>query len=140
MGRSRIFFLPLLVVVFTWGLGPAAVLAQEKKVETIYKLSLDEATQVALENNFDIQLAKYDAWISQTDKDVARSIYDTLFETEVEYRNNQRQQSSTLLGNKTVDNDYNIGTYESYARICEFKSKWDYMGTDYKKQFNLTIT
>jgi outer membrane protein TolC len=96
-------------MVFMRGMGPAAVLAQEEKVKTIYKLSLDEATQVALENNFDIQLAKYDTWISRTDKQVAESIYDTMFEAEAEYRNNQSKRTSTILGTKTVDNDYNIG-------------------------------
>lgn len=74
-----------------------------------YKLSIEETTQMALVNNFDIQLAKYDTWIARTDKNVAESIYDTIFEAEVEYRNNQRKQTSTILGNKIIDNDYNVG-------------------------------
>ena len=71
--------------------------------------SLEEVTQAALRSNFDIQLTKYDAWIARTDKNVARSIYDTIFEAEVEYRDNQRKQTSTISGSKTVDNDYNVG-------------------------------
>jgi len=73
------------------------------------EFSLEEITQAALQSNFDIQLTKYDAWIARTDKNVARSIYDTIFEAEVEYRDNQRKQTSTISGSKTVDNDYNIG-------------------------------
>jgi len=37
--------------------------------------------------------ARYDAWIVRTDKDAVRSLFDTIFTTEVEYRNDQSQQS-----------------------------------------------
>ncbi len=77
--------------------------------ETIYRLSLDEATKLALANNFDIQLARYDAWIAKTEKGVAESIYDTIATAEVEYQNDQSKPTSTLAGTKTIDNDYNIG-------------------------------
>jgi outer membrane protein TolC len=77
--------------------------------ERIYRLSLDAATKLALANNFDIQLARYDAWIAQTDKGVAESIYDTIATAEVEYQNDQSKPTSTLAGTKSVDNDYNIG-------------------------------
>ena len=76
---------------------------------TTVEFSLEEITRAALESNFDIQLTKYDVWIARTDENVARSIYDTIFEAEVEYRDNQRKQTSTIFGSKTVDNDYNIG-------------------------------
>jgi outer membrane protein TolC len=87
-----------------------AVCAQEQDnpLET-YPLSLKEATQLALRNNFDIQLTKYDTWIARADKQVAESIYDTMFEAEVEYRNDQSQRTSTILGTKTIDHDYNVG-------------------------------
>ena len=74
-----------------------------------YQLSLDETTELALLNNFDIQLTKYDTWIARTDKDVAQSIYDTIFEAEVKYRNDQSKKTSTIAGTKTIDNDYNVG-------------------------------
>lgn len=77
--------------------------------ERTYKLSLEEVTQLALENNFDIQLAKYDTWIARTDSGVAESIYDTILNAEIEYRNNQRKSASTISGTKTLDNDYNVG-------------------------------
>ncbi len=74
-----------------------------------YTLSLEKTTQLALQNNFDIQLAKYDAWIARTDKKVAESIYDTIFEAEVQYRDNQKKRTSTIIGTQALDNDYNIG-------------------------------
>jgi len=68
----------------------------QAEAEKEYHLSLDEVTKLALNNNFDIQLAKYDAWIARTDNDVARSIYDTMFEALVEYRDDESKQTSTI--------------------------------------------
>ena len=82
--------------------------SQDLKV-SIYQLSLDETTEIALKNNFDIQLTKYDTWIARTEEGIARSIYDTIFQAQVEYRDDQQKRTSTILGTKTVDNDYNIG-------------------------------
>ncbi|VAX37344.1 hypothetical protein MNBD_UNCLBAC01-882 [hydrothermal vent metagenome] len=74
-----------------------------------YSLSLKETTQLALKNNFDIQLAKYDAWIMQTEKNKAVSLYDTLLSAEVKYQDNQRKQTTTIFGTKAVDNNYSVG-------------------------------
>ena len=93
-------------------LGAQTVALQAQETENppqTYPLSLEQATQIALQNNFDIQLTKYDTWIARTDKQVAESIYDTIFAAEVEYSNDQSKRTSTILGTKTVDNDYNVG-------------------------------
>ena len=60
----------------------------EEKLANVqsYRLSLDETTDLALRNNFDIQLTKYDTLIARTDELAARSIYDTVFDAQVEYR------------------------------------------------------
>lgn len=75
----------------------------------VHSFSLEEVTKLALDNNFDIQLTKYDAWIARTKKGVAESVYDTVIDMEVKYRNDQSKSTSTLLGTKSVDNDYNLG-------------------------------
>jgi len=93
--------------------GSQPAVAQDSIVKT-YRLSLDEATHLAIENNFDIQLTQYDAWIARTDKDGAESIYDTILEAEIKYRNNQEKQTSTLLGTKALDNDYNLGVSKKF--------------------------
>jgi len=43
--------------------------AQEKE----YKISLEEVTELAINNNFDVQLAKYDAQIAETNMGVTKS-------------------------------------------------------------------
>jgi outer membrane protein TolC len=83
--------------------------------EKIYRLSLGEVTQLALDNNLDIQIAEYDARIARTDEGVAESLYDTMFNAEIEYHNDKSKQTSTLAGDKTLDNDYNIGLSKKSA-------------------------
>jgi outer membrane protein TolC len=105
MGRYKNIILTILFCVLIEGFSSAEESINEKK----YSLSLLSATELALSNSYDIQLIQYDHWINQTKKDFAESIYDALFEADVEYQNNQRKQSSTILGTKTIDNDYNVG-------------------------------
>ncbi|MFA5060612.1 MAG: TolC family protein [Candidatus Omnitrophota bacterium] len=98
---------------FVYGVLPCA-LAQEASTQEVliresYPLSLEEATQLALRNNFDVQLAKYDAKISRTNKQSSKSIYDTVIDAEIRYQNDQSKRTSTLMGTKVIDNDYNIG-------------------------------
>jgi len=83
-------------------------LAQDTS-QKVYSFSVDEITRLALQNNFDIQLAQYDAQIAKTKQGVAESIYDTIFEVEVKYRDNQRGRTTTLGGTKNLENDYNLG-------------------------------
>lgn len=75
----------------------------------VYTLTLDEASRVAFENSFDIQLLKYDVWLARARKGLSVSMYDTIFNGEVKYRDDQSLKTSTLSGTKTVDNDYNAG-------------------------------
>ncbi len=73
------------------------------------RLSVDDVTRIALDNNFDIQLAKYDAWIKATDGMKSESIFDTIFNAEVSYREDESARATTFSGTRTVENDYNIG-------------------------------
>lgn len=74
-----------------------------------YDISLFEASQLAIQNNFDIQLAKYDILISATNKTRAKSLYDTILNAEIGYTNSQLSQASTLSGTKSVNNSYDFG-------------------------------
>lgn len=99
----RTFFIPF--VLYFLFIGPS--MAEESS--GVYALSLEEASRLAVENSFDIQLLKYDAWIARARSGLATSIYDTVFSGEVKYRDDQSLKTSTILGTKTVDNDYNAG-------------------------------
>ena len=78
-------------------------------------LTLDQASELAIKNNFDIQIAKYDALIAKTDKDVSVSIYDVIFDAQAKYRNNQNKQAIASSGTKTRDDDYNIGLSKKFS-------------------------
>jgi len=72
-------------------------------------MSLEQATEIALENNLDIQIIKYDTYISRTDGDKSQGIYDTLIEADVQYSNDQSAQTSSIFGTKNLNNIYSIG-------------------------------
>lgn len=65
--------------------------------DTIH-LSLNEVLQLALLNNFDVQLAFYDRLIKETDIDKSKSIYDTVLTLTGEYDYNRKEQPTTILG------------------------------------------
>ncbi len=114
MGRySGVYFRYFLTLVFFFasvlGIFAEDIQPQESVAERNYKLTLEEASRLALANSFDIQLAKYDAKIAETKKPVAVSIYDTFFNAEIKYKNDQSKQTTTLAGTKAIDNDYNVG-------------------------------
>jgi outer membrane protein TolC len=95
----------LLLVFILLGHFPVRLSAEEPA----YRISLDDATRLALANNFDIQLVKYDAWIARTREKAAGSVYDTIIAAEAGYRKDKKQRATTLLGPNVEDTDYNIG-------------------------------
>ncbi len=74
-----------------------------------YSMSLQEATEMALKNNFDIQLIQYDTLISRTQEGGAESVYDTVLEASAKYHKDQSARTSTLSATESRANDYNIG-------------------------------
>lgn len=95
--------------------------AYEKPMQTIiqevktYRLSLKEVMELALQNNVDIQLAKYDTLIARTKKGESLSLFDTILEAQIKYHNDQSKQASTIAGSKTIDNDYNLGLSKKFS-------------------------
>ncbi|MCK5450800.1 MAG: TolC family protein [Candidatus Omnitrophica bacterium] len=81
----------------------------------IFNLSLEEVTALALENNLDIQMAKYDAYIAGTALDMAKSIFDVILEAEINYQDDQSNKISSSTGTKTIDNDYNVGISKKFS-------------------------
>ncbi|MCD4781035.1 MAG: TolC family protein [Candidatus Omnitrophica bacterium] len=89
--------------------------AQEANIKTaqnpgdkIYTLSLNESMTLALQNNFEIQLAKYDVLIAKTNEGVAESIYDTVINAQIQYKNDQLKAATSFAGEKTLTNEYNL--------------------------------
>ena len=103
MKRRALF---LIAVLFYFVGSPGAHAADEPALAI--SLSLDEATVMALENNIDIQLAKYDAYIKDNDLLAAESVFDTIISGKIAYRDNQSRQASTIFGTKAATNEYEL--------------------------------
>jgi len=71
--------------------------------------SIDEISKLALENNFEIQMAKYDAYIKQNDLDADESIFDTVILASATYEKDKLKPASTLAGTENTYYDYNFG-------------------------------
>ncbi len=118
--RRYLFFILLLTFYRPLFFGYADEIAkQEFKGDRhmdvgVIRLSLDDASRIALENDFEIQIAKYDAMIAHTNRKEAIAIYDALLTGSIGYRDNQSKQTSVLMGTKTVDNNYNVGVSKKF--------------------------
>lgn len=71
-------------------------------------LSLGEASRMALDNSLDVRIARYDAYIRG--KDIYRdiSVFDTLLEAELGYKDDRLGQNSVFAGTRAVDKEYDI--------------------------------
>jgi outer membrane protein TolC len=113
MKNMRFTMTILLINAAVIVIGEALIFGQDAvdhpEIQAAVHLSLEEATRLALHNSYDIQLVKYDIWISRAGQGNAESIYDTFFSTEANYQNDQTQKTSTIFGSESLDNNYNIG-------------------------------
>lgn len=62
------------------------------------EMSLHEVLTIAIANNFDVQLNLYDRWITDTDIDRARSIYDAAITLQGDYEYDKSQKPTIILG------------------------------------------
>ena len=105
----RIALAALTAVLLTAAPAPAQLqISADPRPGGTFTLTLEQATRLALTNNFDIQLAKYDTQIARTRQGEAESVYDAVLEAEFGYRNNQRRPTSTLAGTKSLANTYDL--------------------------------
>lgn len=86
-----------------------ALRAQEERPRGIIFLSIDDVCRLALDNNLDVQIAKFDAYAKRTDLMGAESIYDTIFTAGASYTNNELKPSSSLAATKTNTRNYSAG-------------------------------
>jgi len=99
----------LIILGIAFCLGCCSSLWAEEIRPQAREISLDEASRLALINNFDIQLTKYDIQISRQGLDSAKSIYDTILDAALEYDNNQLASNSTLAASESDNRDYLLG-------------------------------
>ena len=76
---------------------PEDTISKTQNIEhsRVLPLSIDSITALALKNSLDIQIAKYDTYMSKTDLKESESIFDTFLTLEANYRDNKQRLSST---------------------------------------------
>ncbi|MEW5894643.1 MAG: TolC family protein [Candidatus Omnitrophota bacterium] len=100
--KKRFLILIIWIVLFS----PCVFAQEDISTRTV---SLQEITDLALQNNFDIQLTKYDILISRFNVDIAESIYDTMLDAEASYSDDQSANNSTLLSDRTTTKEIKAG-------------------------------
>lgn len=109
------------IIFILWLLGMVCfgkVLLAEEMVEEkaeIVDISIDEVTQLALENSLDIQIAKFDAYVKRKSLKKAESIFDPLLRGEAYYLDSQKDQASSFLGTKQIGSNYGLSLEKKYA-------------------------
>ncbi len=108
---SKAFSVFLVFCCFFLNSGSVYVFAADriKQDAGVLKLSLDDISRIGLENNLDIQIAKYDAYIKRTGLDQAQSVFDTFLNAQAVYLNDQRKTASSAFGTKNSTNKYSLG-------------------------------
>lgn len=106
--KYRVFFYLLLIVGLATNLTTVKAYSQEPAA-SIIELSLEDVSRLALENSLDIQIARYDAYISRTSLDDAQSIFDTIFSAEASYNRNKKAKANTIAGSETKEHSFSFG-------------------------------
>lgn len=76
---------------------------------TIVTISLESVSQLALANSLDIQIAKFDAAISQTSLGKAVSIFDTILTAAVGANDDETASAISSAATKTREDTYSLG-------------------------------
>ncbi|MBN2120678.1 MAG: TolC family protein [Candidatus Omnitrophica bacterium] len=104
-------------LVFYQAFCPAS--SQEEAKPLSLELSLSRVSELALANNLDIQIAKFDAYISRYDLDRQESIFDTFVNMQAGYSDNQSRSSSAFLGSKSLENSYQLSLEKKFPSGTE---------------------
>ncbi len=68
----------------------------------VLELDIERVTELAISNNFDIQIYKLDRRISEKDLLKAESVYDTVLDAEYKYSKDKLNRPSDVLGKQAV--------------------------------------
>lgn len=72
-------------------------------------MSVEDVAQFALENNLDMQIAKFDAYAKRNDLLESVSVFDTILSLKAFHLDDQFKPPSTITGTKDVINSYAAG-------------------------------
>jgi outer membrane protein TolC len=101
MKKNRLVYL-ITVLVFSFLSGPG--FCQELAfvpVSEVYDLNLRDISDLALQNNLDIQMVKLDLYIQRNNLDITLSLFDTFFSIYANYLDDEKEVPNVFSGTKT---------------------------------------
>ena len=87
-------------------------------------ISLEECVAYAVHNSFEVQIAKLDLLIAETDKLYAEAVFDTIIFGNFGYEEDKRQQVSVFAGDMKQTNTFSVGVSKVLPTGTEVKSTW----------------
>ena len=75
--------------------------------EAPLSLSIHDASKLALVENFDIRIAQIEDEAKATEYLEARSIYDTILSSELNYTRDERDQPFFFFGQREIEGNWN---------------------------------
>ncbi|MCG8430894.1 MAG: TolC family protein [Candidatus Omnitrophica bacterium] len=100
------------LVVFLAGLsfiGTVSLYAQEPAGGRELLLTLEEASRMALRNNLDIQIARFDASMKRKDLAGAVSVFDAILNARASYSDDRLQRTNSFVGSRDLTSEYGLG-------------------------------
>lgn len=104
----------IIVIVLSCCLGNLSVLGiaaqgRQRADADVISLSMQEFSRLVLDNNLDIQIARYNAYIERTKGQDTESVFDTMLNAYAVYSDDQNKTGSAFAGTKTLLSEYAIG-------------------------------
>jgi len=104
--------------------------------ETMRIMALDECVRFAVYNSFEVQLAKLDLLIAETDKMYAEAVFDTFLLGNAYYIEDKRQAVSVFAPDNEQQNYYSFGARKEFPTGTEVTATW----SDTRDWNNTTFT
>lgn len=135
MKRFNLYNLLLIFLLLSGGIFVSPVLAAQTVV-----LTLEDATRLAVQESFDVQIARMDAKIAQTDALSAKSLYDLIMDVEALYLKDKSKKTTTILGTKSQDTEYNVGLAQVLPSGTTFNIELDNVRSSTNSSFATNTT
>jgi outer membrane protein TolC len=128
MRKTVTYLIILMLLAPSQGL--AVQVAESMDVESILKekeimvLSLDDCVRLALANSFEVQLAKLDLYVAETELLYSEAVFDTFLFGNIGYSEDKRQELSVFAPDDDQTNVYSFGITKELPTGTEITANW----------------
>ena len=128
MKKTITYLMIMLLFMPSWGLAgqvdegvdPGSIIKEKE----VLVLSLDDCVRIALENSFEVKLAKLDLYVAETDLLYSQAVFDTFLFGNVSYLEDKRQELSVFAPDDDQTNVYSFGVTKELPTGTEITASW----------------